>query len=85
MHDKRENTCLLTDTALPDDSNVNTKETENLSKYKDLEIKVSRMWEVRAKTVLVVTGALGTIKKVLDQNLQLLPGYLLAIVLQRSH
>jgi len=71
--------------ALPDDSNVKTKETENLSKYKDLEIKVSRMRKVRTKTVPVVTTALGTIKKGLDQNLRLLPGYLLATVLQRSH
>jgi len=29
--------------------------------YKDLEIKVSRMWEVRTKIVPAVTGALGTI------------------------
>jgi hypothetical protein len=61
------------------------KETENLSKYKDLEIKVSRMRKVRTKIVPVVTTALGTIKKVSDQNLQLLPGYLLATVLQRSY
>jgi len=43
--DKVENKCLLIDMAIPDDSNINTKETEKLSKYKDLEIEVSRMWE----------------------------------------
>jgi hypothetical protein len=37
----------------PDGSNVNTKETEKLSKYKDLEIEVSRMWKVRTKVVPV--------------------------------
>jgi hypothetical protein len=42
---------LLIDTAIPDDSNINTKETEKLSKYKDLEIEVSRMWKVRTKIV----------------------------------
>ena len=67
---------------MPEDSNVNTKDTEKLSKYKDVEIKVSRMWKVRTKIMPVITGALGTIKKVLDQNLRLLPGHLLAIVLQ---
>jgi len=36
-------TCLLIDTVIVDDLNVNTKETEKLSRHKDLEIKVSRM------------------------------------------
>ena len=33
LHDKKEKTCLLIVIAIPDDSNVNTKETEKLSKY----------------------------------------------------
>jgi len=33
MHDKKEKTCLLSDIAIPNDSNINTKETEKLSKY----------------------------------------------------
>jgi hypothetical protein len=41
---KKEKTHLLIDIAIPDDSHVNTKETEKLSKYKDLENAVSRMW-----------------------------------------
>jgi len=61
--------------ALPDDSNVNTKETEKLSKCEDVEIEVSRMWKVRTEIVPVVIGALGTIEKGLDQNLQFLPGH----------
>jgi len=44
------------------DSNINTKETEKLSIYKDLEIEVTRMWKVRIKIVPVITGALGTSK-----------------------
>jgi len=28
VHDKKDNTCLLTDIAIPDDSNVNTKENK---------------------------------------------------------
>jgi len=39
----KEKTHLLIDIAIPDDSNVNTKETEKLNKYKGLEDKVSRM------------------------------------------
>ena len=42
LHDKKGKTCLLIDIDIPD-SNANTKETEKLSKYKDLEIKVSGM------------------------------------------
>jgi hypothetical protein len=51
--------------------------------YKDLEIKVSGMWEVRTKIVPAIIGALGTIKRGLYQNLQLLPGYRSAIELQQ--
>jgi hypothetical protein len=32
---KKGKTCLLIDIAIQDDPNVNTKETEKLSKYKD--------------------------------------------------
>jgi hypothetical protein len=42
------------------------------------------MWKVRTKTVPVVIGALGTIEKELDQNLQLLPGHLSPIELQKA-
>jgi len=33
------------------------------------------MWKVRTKIVRVIIEALGTIKKGLDQNIQLLPGH----------
>jgi hypothetical protein len=39
---------------MPADSNLNTKDNEKLSKYKELEIEVSRMWRVRTKTVPVI-------------------------------
>ena len=51
--------------------------------YKDLENKVSRMWKVRTKIMPAITGALGTIKKGLNQSLQLLPGHRSAIGLQK--
>ena len=83
LHDKKGTISLLIDIATPDDLNVNTQETEQLSKYKDLEIEVSRMWKVRAIIVSVIIGALGTIKKGSDKNLQLLPGHPSAIELQK--
>ena len=69
--------------AIPDDSNVNRKENEKLSKYKDLEIDVSRMWKVRTKIVPIIITALGTIKKALGKNLQLLQGHQSAIELHK--
>jgi hypothetical protein len=75
MHDKKEKTCLLIDIAIPDDLNITTKWTEKLSNYKVLEIQDSRMWQVRTKTVPVITGVLRKIRKEMDQKLQLLPGH----------
>jgi len=40
------------------------------------------MWKVRTTIVPVIIGALGTVKKG-DQNLQVLPGHLSAIELQK--
>jgi len=49
------------------------KKLKNLSKYKDLDVKFSRMWKVGTKIVPVIIGALAKIKKILDQILQLFP------------
>jgi len=51
---RNEKTCILIDIAIPDDSNVNSQETEKLRKYKDLEMEVSRMCKVRTKIVRVI-------------------------------
>jgi hypothetical protein len=82
---KLEKTCLLIYGAIPDDSKFNTKETEKLSKYNDLEIEFSRMLKARIKIVPFVIGVLGKIKKGLDQSLQLLPGHRSAMELRRSY
>jgi len=79
----KEKTCMLIDVATPDNSNVNARETEKLSKCQDLWIEVSRMWKGRIQIGPVIIGALGTITKGLDQNLQLLPGHLSALELQK--
>jgi len=53
-----------------------------ISKYKDLDFAVSRIWKVRTKIVPVIIEALGTMKG-LDQNLPVLPGHRSAIELQK--
>jgi hypothetical protein len=83
LHDKIEKNCLLNEITMPNDSNINTTGTEKLSKYTDLEIGANRMWKVRTKVMQVITGALETIKKALDQNLQSLPGHPWATGLQK--
>ena len=48
-----------------------------------MEINVRKMWKVKTKIVPVFFGALGTIKKGLHKNRQVLPGHPSAIDLQK--
>ena len=63
LKNKKGKTCLLIDTTIPLDTNTSVKTTEKLTKCKELEIKVERMWGLKTTTVPVVMGALGAIKK----------------------
>ena len=58
-----ENACIMIDVTVPADKNISLKEFQKLSKYKDLEIEVTKMWKLKTKTIPVVIGALGMIKK----------------------
>lgn len=49
--------------------NIHPKHIEKLSKYKDLEIETARMWGMWTESVPVVVGALGRIRKGMDQNI----------------
>ena len=44
MKDKQEKSFLLSDMSIPTENNTSVKVTEKLSKYKDLEIEIERMW-----------------------------------------
>ena len=44
LKNKKDKTCLLIDMTTPLDTNTLVKTTEKLTKYKDLEIEVERMW-----------------------------------------
>ena len=52
LYDKDYKPCFRSDIALLVDSHVNTKVTEKLSKFINLEIAVRRMRKVRTKIVL---------------------------------
>ena len=55
--------CTLIDVAIPSDKNVSTKVSEKLSKNRDLEIEITKVWEMKTEIIPVVVGALGVIKK----------------------
>ena len=43
-------------------------------KYKDLQIEISRMWNVKTKVVAVVVGALGTMSDNFNKEIESIPG-----------
>ena len=73
IKDGKNKNCLMIDMTVPSERNVSIKEAEKISKYKDLEIEVTKMWKMKTNTVPVVIGALGLIKKGLDMQLSKLP------------
>ena len=60
--------------AVPSERNTSVKEAEKLSKYKDLEIEIARMWGMKTPIVPVVIGVLGVIKKGIDKQICKIPG-----------
>ena len=48
---------------IPTDQNIAVKEFDKLSKYKELEIEIDRMWNMNAITVPVIVNAFGMIKR----------------------
>ena len=62
VKDYQERKCLLIEVSVPTDDNVSLKEMEKLSKYKDLEIEITRMWGLKTETIPIIVGALGMIK-----------------------
>jgi hypothetical protein len=45
------------------------KEAENFLKYKNIIIEIQRMWNVKAKVIMVIVEATGTISKSFGQYL----------------
>ena len=60
VKDSVNSTCKLIDVTVPSERNIALKGTEKKSKYKDLELKIQRMWRMKTVVIPVVVGALGT-------------------------
>eukprot|EP00795_Rhopilema_esculentum_P010520 gene10520-19245_t len=63
IKDRKTRMCILIDMRVLTDRNISVKEFDKLSKYKDLEIEIQKMWNLKTITVPVIVGALGMIKK----------------------
>ena len=59
---------------VPYDRNLSLKEYEKISKYKDLEIEIQKMWHLKAIVIPVVVGALGMIKRKAEGHINQIPG-----------
>ena len=59
---------------MPTDRNFSIKKVEKLSKYRDLEIEVSKLWKMKTTIFPVVTGALRVIKKGMRSTVEKIPG-----------
>ena len=65
---------MLIDMAVPYDQNTSIKVAEKLSKYKDLEVEVTKMRGMKTRIVLVVIRALGITKKCIEKQISKIPG-----------
>ena len=51
------------------------KHAEELAKYSNLQVEISRMWHCRTLVVPVVLGALGTVHAGIARWLDIIPGH----------
>ena len=68
--DKEKKLCLIVDFAVPSDHRIEIKEREKIEKYQDLKREVQKLWNMKAKIIPIVIGALGTIPKTLQKQLE---------------
>ena len=69
----KDKTCLFIDITIPLDTNSSVKKNHG-NAYQILEIEVERTWGLKTTTVPVVMGALGTIKKDMENYSNKIPG-----------
>ena len=55
------------------DTNISVKEFNKIRTYKDVEIKIDKMWYLKTINVPVIVGALGMTKKGSDRHINKIP------------
>ena len=63
VNDYKRKVCFLIDMAVPTDINLSVKEYNKITKYKDLEIKIEKMWHLMTTTLPIIVGPIGMTKK----------------------
>ena len=76
--------CKLIDVSVPSDQNTSTKVTEKISKYKDLEIKITQIRRVKTEIVPVIVDELALISKGMQYNLGKISGAITSMSCKRS-
>ena len=84
IKDRQLNTCLIIDVAVPSDYNLVQKEAEKISKYRDLEIEIKRMWKMKTKIIPAVIGATGAVAKSAVKHISEIPGKHNLVALQKT-
>ena len=59
--------------SVPSDANLSHKIFEKLSKYKDLEIEVTKMWHLKTAALPVVIVALSIVTKIASDYISQIP------------
>ncbi len=72
--DRKKKRCTLIDMAIPSDRNTSVKVTEELNKYKDLEIEINRMWITETESTPVVFRGLGLTRREWKKSINCIPG-----------
>ena len=67
IRDSVNSTCKLIHMSFSSDRNIALKEIEKKSKYKDLELEIRRMWQMKTVFIPVVVG---TVKKKMVENIK---------------
>ena len=83
VKDHKKKICYLLDISTPSDRNIANKEIEKLSKYKDLEIEINRMWNMETIVIPVIIGNLGVIRKTCEKWISKIPGKINIDMLQK--
>ena len=63
IQEKKSDRCQIIHVAIPSNYNIQTKATEKMSKYVDLQIECQRLWNKKVEVIPVIIGATGIVDK----------------------